>query len=542
MDKNRIEGRQGASRWHNTPKASGMPLEVNPAAVQWSNVPLPGEISPPRGGEKSAEVVVVEETSRSADQHVKVAGATHPMKDRTDEEGIDPVTDGPTDDAGWRGESEGRHGGKHGAPQERTMIEEILEPENLAQAWKRVKANKGAPGIDGMTVEDFPAFARKEWPRITNAIAEGTYRPAPVRRSWIDKPDGTKRPLGIPTVLDRVIQQAVAQVLGPVFEVGFSEHSHGYRPGRSAAKAVAEMEAGWTEGRRHAVECDLKSFFDTVNHDRLMKALLEKCRCRRTLGLIGRYLRAGVVLTDGTFEATPLGVPQGGPLSPLLANSALDPLDKELEARGHKFARYADDFIVMVRSAKAANRVLAGLIRYCEGRLQLVVNRAKSRAAPLKSCAFLGYKLNQRAKLAWTEKAQHRFKEKVKEITRRNRGHRVQTVIDELRLYVRGWLNYFRFSSTYKEVLELAAWVRRRVRLYYWKQWKQPRTRRRHLLALGADPGTVHMATRSRKGYWRMSQNEIVRYALNNRWLEEQGVPDVRAIWIVLHYGKDARV
>jgi RNA-directed DNA polymerase len=422
------------------------------------------------------------------------------------------------------------------------MIEEILEPENLAQAWKRVKANKGAPGIDGMTVEDFPAFAREEWPRITKAIAKGSYRPAPVKRVWIDKPDGTKRPLGIPTVLDRVIQQAVAQVLGPVFEVGFSEHSHGYRPGRSAAKAVAEMEAGWTEGRRHAVECDLKSFFDTVNHERLMKALLERCRCRRTLGLIGRYLRAGVVLPDGTFEATPLGVPQGGPLSPLLANIALDPLDKELEARGHKFARYADDFLVMVKSAKAAKRVLAGLIRYCEGRLQLVVNRAKSRAAPLKSCEFLGYKLNPRARLAWTEKARHRFKEKVREITSRNRGHRVQTVIDELNLYVRGWLNYYRFSSTYKEVRELSVWVRRRVRLYYWKQWKQPRTRRRHLLALGADPSTVHMATRSRKGYWRMSQNEIVRYALNNRWLEEQGVPDVRAIWIVLHYGKNARV
>jgi retron-type reverse transcriptase len=337
MDKNRIEGRQGASRWHNTPKASGMLLEVNPAAVQRSNVPLPGEICPAFAGQKSAEVIVVAETSRSAHQHVKVAGATHPMKDRTDEEGIDPATDAPADDAGRRGMDESRREGKHGAPQGRTMIEEILEPENLAQAWKRVKANKGAPGIDGMTVGDFPAFARKEWPRIAEAIEKGTYRPAPVKRVWIPKPDGTQRPLGIPTVLDRVIQQAVAQVLGPLFEVGFSEHSHGYRPGRSAHQAVAEMETGWTEGRRHAVECDLKSFFDTVNHDRLMRALLEKVRCRRTLGLIGRYLRAGVVLPDGTREATPLGVPQGGPLSPLLANIALDPLDQELEARGHKF-------------------------------------------------------------------------------------------------------------------------------------------------------------------------------------------------------------
>jgi len=443
------------------------------------------------------------------------------------------------------------------------MIEDILGPENLAQAWKRVKANKGAPGIDGMTVADFPAFAREQWPRIAEAIREGNHRPAPVRRVFIPKPDGTQRPLGIPTVLDRVIQQAVAQTLGPLFEVDFSDHSHGYRPGRSAHMAVAAMEESWKEGRRHAVECDLKSFFDTVNHDRLMNALKEKIRCPRVLALIRRYLTAGVELPDGTLEATPLGVPQGGPLSPLLANIALDPLDKELESRGHKFARYADDFIVMVNGKNAAKRVLASLTRYCEGRLRLIVNRAKSRAAPLKSCEFLGYRLNNRAKLAWTEKAQHRFKERIREITCRNRGHKVEAVIGELNLYVRGWLNYYKLSSTYKEVLALSVWVRRRVRLYYWKQWNaarrasqngpegafrmadggnQPRTRRRNLLSLGADPATVHMATRSRKGYWRMSQNEIVRHALNNRWLEEQGVPDVRAIWIVLHYGQNARV
>ena len=482
-----------------------------------------------------------------------------PMKGRTNEEGIDPVTDGPTDNARRRGESESHRGGRHGAPQERTMIEEILEPEcpkgrasaflnyakpsrmdgvqrsqNLAQAWRRVKANKGAPGIDGMTVEDFPAFAREHWPRIAVAIREGNYRPASVRRVWIPKPDGSQRPLGIPTVLDRVIQQAVAQVLGPLFEADFSEHSHGYRPGRSAHKAVVVMEEGWKEGRRHVVECDLKSFFDTVNHDRLMNSLKEKVRCRKTLGLIRRYLMAGVELPDGTRETTSQGVPQGGPLSPLLANIVLDPLDKELEARGHKFARYADDFIVLVKSAEAAKRVLASLVRFCEERLKLTVNRAKSRAAPLKSCEFLGYRLNNRAKLAWTDQAHHRFKERIREITRRNRGHKVETVIDELNLYIRGWLNYYKLSSTYKEVLALSVWVRRRVRLYYWKQWKQPRTRRRNLLALGADPETVHMATRSRKGYWRMSQNEIVRYALNNRWLEEQGVPDMKAIWIVV--------
>lgn len=464
------------------------------------------------------------------------------MKGRTNEEGVDPATDGPTDDARRRGESECHCGRKHGAPQERDMIEEILEPENIAQAWKRVKANKGAPGIDGMTVEDFPAFARSHWPRIATAIREGNYRPAPVKRVWIPKPDGSKRPLGIPTVLDRVIQQAVAQVLGPLFEADFSDHSHGYRPGRSARDAVAVMEESWKEGRRHAVECDLKSFFDTVNHDRLMGALREKANCRKTLGLIRRFLTAGVLLPDGTREATPQGVPQGGPLSPLLANIALDPLDKELEARGHKFARYADDFIVTVKSAMAAKRVMASLTRYCEGRLHLTVNRAKSRAAPLKTCEFLGYRLNNRARLAWTVKAQHRFKQRVREITSRNRGHRIRDVIDELNRYVRGWLNYYRLSSTYSVVRDLSEWIRRRVRLYYWKQWKQPRTRRRNLLALGVNPKRVHMASRSRKGYWRMSQTEIVRFALNNRWLEEQGVPDMVAIWKVLYYGENARV
>ena len=543
MDKNRIEGRHGASRWHNTPKAAGMPVEVNPAAVRRSNVQLPGEISPAQAGEKSAEAIVAGETSRGRDARSNNdTGGLNPVKGRTNEEGGEPVTDGPTDDARRRGESESRHGGKHRTPQERDMIEVILEPGNLSEAWKRVKRNQGAPGIDGMTVEDFPAFVREHWPRIAIAIREGNYRPAPVKRVWIPKPDGSQRPLGIPTVLDRVIQQAVAQVLGPLFEADFSEHSYGYRPGRSAHQAVVGMESGWKEGRRHAVECDLKSFFDTVNHDRLMNALKEKVRCRKALGLIRRYLMAGVVLPDGTREATPQGVPQGGPLSPLLANIALDPLDKELEARGHKFARYADDFIVMVKSAKAAERVLASLIRFCEGRLQLVVNRAKSRAAPLKSCEFLGYRLNNRAKPAWTAKAKHRFKKRVREITRRNRGHNVQTVIDELNLYIRGWLNYYKLSSTFSEVKALSVWVRRRVRLYYWKQWKQPRTRRRKLLSLGADPATVHMATRSRKGYWRMSQNEIVRYALNNRWLEEQGVPDMKAIWTVLYYGPKARV
>jgi RNA-directed DNA polymerase len=422
------------------------------------------------------------------------------------------------------------------------MMEQVLRSENLREAWRRVKANAGAAGMDGMTVKDFPAFARKHWPRIRTALMEGTYRPAPVRRVFIPKPDGSQRPLGVPTVLDRVIQQALAQVLTPLFEGGFSDHSYGFREGRNAHQAVREVEACWQEGRRFAVDCDLKSFFDTVRHDRLMGQLREKVRDPLVLGLIRRYLTAGVVLPDGTREPTLQGVPQGGPLSPLLANITLDPLDKELERRGHRFARYADDFLVMVRSAKAARRVMASLTRFVEERLHLVVNRAKSKTAPLRQCTFLGFQIGARGRVVWTEKAHARFKQRVREITRCNRGHRVQDVIDELRRYVTGWLNYFGISHTYNQVVALAEWIRRRVRLYYWKQWKRPRTRRRHLLALGIPKDEVRMATRSRKGYWRMSHNGLVQRALNNDWLHAQGVPDMRTSWIVLHYGQKARV
>jgi len=452
------------------------------------------------------------------------------------------MTDKPTNDARRRGGLESCREEKNGAPRERNMIEQILSSENLSTAWQRVRSNKGAAGVDQMSIRGFPDFYRKHWERIIADLKKGTYRPAPVRRVMIPKPDGSLRPLGVPTVLDRLIQQAIAQVLGPLFEADFSTHSYGFRPMRSAHQAVATLESGWKEGRRQAVECDLKSFFDTVNHDLLMRVLREKISCRETLNLVRKYLVAGVRLPDGTLEETPKGVPQGGPLSPLLANIVLDPLDKELEKRGHNFARYADDFIILVKSAKAAQRVLKSVTRFCEEQLKLVVNRAKSRCAPLKSCSFLGYQIGHGGKLKWTTKALLRFKQRVREITRRNRGNKVQDVIDELRLYIRGWLNYYKFSCTYTKVLELSEWLRRRVRLYYWKQWKQPRTRRRHLLALGIFPEKVHLATRSRKGYWRMSQNSLVRAALNNRWLEEQGVPNMRTIWIALHYPEQRSV
>ena len=461
------------------------------------------------------------------------------MKDRTNEEPLDPMPGELPVTTSRSGPASAQHGGRHGADpvDPDAPFEQVLDGANLNLAWKQVKANKGAPGVDGMTIDDFPAFAREHWERIRSQISEGTYHPAPVRRVFIPKPDGSQRPLGVPTVLDRVIQQAIAQVLTPLYDGSFSPHSYGFRAGRNAHQAVLHVESGWKLKRRHAVDCDLKAFFDTVNHDRLLTQLRAKIGGGKLLQLIGRYLRAGVELPDGSREPTPLGVPQGGPLSPLLANIVLDPLDKELERRGHHFARYADDFVILVKSAKAAVRVMGSVINYVEKKLGLIVNQTKSRSGKLADTTFLGFQISPRGKVKWSVKALQRFKQRVREITKRNRGQNVKFVINELRRYAQGWMNYFGISHTYATVLELDEWIRRRVRLYHWKQWQRPRARRRNLIKLGINPSEVYHASRSRKGYWRMSQNSLVLYALNNAYLKEQGVPELKEIWIRLHYG-----
>jgi RNA-directed DNA polymerase len=416
------------------------------------------------------------------------------------------------------------------------LLEQILDPHNLQRAWKRVKANGGAPGMDGMTIRTFPEFARRNWQRIRTCLLAGTYHPAPVLRVFIPKPNGELRPLGVPTVLDRVIQQAIAQVLTPLFDPHFSTHSYGFRYGKRAHQAVRSVEEAAQQGYAQAVDCDLKSFFDTVNHNRLLALLARRIGDARVLRLIGRYLRAGVRMPEGHLESTVQGVPQGGPLSPLLANVMLDPLDKELEKRGLRFARYADDFLILVKSGRAARRVMASIIRFVEQRLKLVVNRQKTQAAPLKHCTFLGFAF-RRKQVVWSQKALVRFKERVQEITSRRRGISMPSRIEELRRYLVGWMNYFGISHTYRAVLELDQWIRRRVRLCFWKSWKRPGTRRRHLLQLGIDPSEVHLASRSRRGYWWMSANSIVQRAMDNAWLGEQGVPELRRRWIELHYG-----
>jgi len=426
--------------------------------------------------------------------------------------------------------SEGKHGGA-----QVNLMEQILSRENMLLAWKRVKANKGAAGMDGMSIDAFPEFARHHWERIRSALEQGTYHPAAVLRVMIPKATGGQRPLGIPTVLDRVIQQAIAQVIGPLFDPHFSEHSHGFRPQHSARMALYEMEQAHRDGLRSAVDCDLKSFFNTVNHGLLMNRLARRVKDPRVLRLISRYLHAGVILPDGKREATACGVPQGGPLSPLLANIMLDDLDKELEARGHRFSRYADDFLIFVRSRSAAERVLRTVRRFIEGHLALIINEAKSKAARLRECTFLGFRIH-RGKLRWTDAAVQRFKQRVREITDRHNGKSMRFRLLTLRRYVIGWLNYYGHSRSYTQLLELDQWLRRRVRLCYWKDWKRPRTRRRHLLALGIPKDEVKLATRSRKGYWRMAGNSIVQRALTKQWLWDRGVPNMRQQWVDLHY------
>lgn len=462
----------------------------------------------------------------------------HPTKDRTDST-IRPhhsssVLNPHGGSPGHRSEAE-----KERSCGESSLFEQVLESENLKKAWKQVKANHGAPGIDGMTIEDFPSFIREHWEKIQAKLRDGSYRPTPVKRIYIPKPDGAKRPLGIPTVLDRVIQQAIAQVLTPIYEPTFSDCSHGFRPGRSAHGAVEQWHRESLTKKRgkepYVVDCDLKSFFDTVDHQKLMSRLRERIDDACLLDLIGHYLKAGLILPNGQFEDTRIGMPQGGPLSPLLANILLDELDHELEARGHRFVRYADDFVILCRSPRAGQRILENISRYLQKRMKLIVNEAKSKVVRLSEASFLGFTIVKR-RVRWTKQSERRFKAKVRMITRRTRGVSPGKVIGDLKLYIRGSINYYMPGLHFQEARALDQWLRRRMRLYYWKQWGRPRTRRRNLLKLGIGCHEVHKASRSRKGPWRLSNTSIVTRAMTNQWLSDQGVPSIEKQWISIRY------
>ena len=417
------------------------------------------------------------------------------------------------------------------------LFEQVLQRDNILAAWHRVRANKGAPGVDGMTIEAFPAWARSgHWKRTATELRVGQYHPAPVRRVEIDKPDGGKRQLGIPTVTDRVIQQAIAQVLTPIFDPGFSDNSFGFRPHRNGQQAVQQVQRLIKQGRGVAVDVDLSKFFDRVNHDLLMSKLGAKINDKRLLGLIGQYLRAGFIANQQRQESRE-GVPQGGPLSPLLANIMLDPLDKELEKRGHAFARYADDFTILVRSRRAGERVLASISRYLQQRLKLVVNASKSHVVKTSESKFLGFTFKAGRILIHPNSLQ-RFKQQVRRLTNRNWGVAMEYQLFKTSQYLRGWIHYFGIANCYQLCVELDQWIRRRIRMAYWRQWRKPRTKVRNLMSRGVHVRTAVACGITSKGPWRSSKTPGIQQALSNAYLKSQGLFALRDGWIRLHHSK----
>jgi len=415
-----------------------------------------------------------------------------------------------------------------------SLFDAVLSPANLKKAWQRVRANKGAAGVDGIAIEQFLDWSQQHWKQVKTDLGNGTYRPQPVRRVEIDKPDGGKRLLGIPTVLDRVIQQAITQILSPILDPTFSNNSYGFRPHKNAAQAIHKVNGHIKQKRKIAVDVDLSKFFDRVNHDLLMTKLAIKIKDKRVLKLIGCYLRAGIM--DGKqLKPSKEGVPQGGPLSPLLSNVLLDSLDRELESRGHKFSRYADDFIILVKSERAGKRVLNSISRYLETRLKLVVNTDKSQVVNVNKSKFLGFTFS-RGKIHWHTKSLKQFKQKVRELTNRNWGVSMTYQLFKLSQYLRGWINYYGIAHAYQKCLDLDNWIRRRVRMCYWRQWRKPRTKVTRLLKLGASKSWALTCGSTGKGPWRSSKTPGIQQALSNNYLKEEGLVSLRDGWIKVHY------
>ena len=409
------------------------------------------------------------------------------------------------------------------------LMEEVCERENLKQALKRVKANKGAPGVDGMTVQALPAYLREHWPSIRETLLSGTYKPQPVRRVEIPKPDGGGvRKLGIPSALDRLVQQAVLQVLQRQWDPTFSDSSYGFRPGRSAHQAVARAQGYIQAGHGWVVDLDLAQFFDRVNHDILMSRVASRISDRRLLKLIRAFLTAGV-LENGLVGATEEGTAQGGPLSPLLSNLMLDDLDRLLEQRGLRFVRYADDCNVYVRSERAGQRVMAGLKAFLTSKLKLKVNEAKSAVARPHTRKFLGFTFLNRVqtKRRIAPKALHRFKERVRALTQRSRGVSGDQMIGALKRYLTGWRGYFGFCETPSVLTQLDEWIRRRLRCFFWRQWKRGRTRFRELVARGVNQNLAAQTAGSPHGVWRLSNSPALSKALSNRYFRSLGLPSL---------------
>jgi RNA-directed DNA polymerase len=406
------------------------------------------------------------------------------------------------------------------------LMEAVCERKNCRQALARVKSNKGSAGIDGMTVEQLPAYLKQHWPTIREQLLRGTYKPQPVKRVEIPKPDGGMRKLGIPTVLDRFIQQAVMQVLQRSWDRTFSAHSYGFRPGRSAHQAVSKAQQYIADGYGWVVDLDLEKFFDRVNHDKLMAKLAQRISDKRMLKLIRAFLRAGV-LEGGLVSPVDEGTPQGGPLSPLLSNIVLDELDQELERRSHRFVRYADDCNIYVRSQRAGERVMKSVTQFITRKLKLKVNEQKSAVSRPSKRKFLGFSFIWRRELRRriAPKAVARFKQRVRELTRRTRGVKVETMVAQLSRYLRGWRGYFGFCQTPWVLRSLESWLRRRLRAAVWKQWKRGKVRFAELRKRGVSKDLAAQTVGSAHGPWRLSNSPALNVALPNAYFASLGLP-----------------
>lgn len=416
---------------------------------------------------------------------------------------------------------------KGAGEQKRALAEKLMQVicrhENIRRAYKQVKQNKGVAGIDKMPVEKFAKWFTAEGEKLTESLLNGTYQPQAAKFVEIRKPDGGMRKLGIPTVTDRIIQQAIAQVLSPIYEQQFSENSYGFRPKRNAHQAL-KQSSGYVElGYETVVDLDLKTFFDVVNHDRLMHRLTETIGDKTLLKLIRRYLQSGI-MKDGIVSQRTEGTPQGSPLSPLLSNIVLDELDKELAKRGHKFVRYADDCNIFVRSQSAGERVMRSVSNFIENKLKLKVNTEKSKVCRSKETKFLGYTVQTGGILTIADKSLIRLKEKIRKITKRNRGRSLEQIISELNTVLRGWFQYFQHARCHKTVQNLDSWIRRKLRCYRIKQCKRTITLQRFLEGLGVEKWQSWILALSGKGYWRKSSCPQANQAMGNLWFEKQGL------------------
>ncbi|PIC84900.1 group II intron reverse transcriptase/maturase [Sporosarcina sp. P20a] len=417
------------------------------------------------------------------------------------------------------------------------LLEKILSRNNLNLAYLQVVRNKGAAGVDGMTYDQLLPHLREHREGLLTKLHSGTYRPQPVLRVEIPKPEGGVRKLGIPTVIDRMIQQAINQALQPIFDPTFSDNSFGFRPKRSAHQAIIQAKSYYEQGYKYVVDMDMKAYFDTVNHDKLMYYVEKKVQDQRVLRLIRQYLKSGV-MENGIFQASEEGTPQGGNLSPLLSNIYLNEFDKLLATRGHKFVRYADDCNIYVKSKRAGYRVMESSTHFLEEELKLTVNREKSAVgSPLKR-KFLGFCLlatKNGVKIRPHQKAKSTVKKKLKKITKRNRGKSIEVLFKQIKQLMTGWINYYGISEMKSFMNDLNGWLKRRMRQYIWKQWKTPRTKCRNLIQLGIEEQKAYEWSNTRKGHWRISSSYILHRSLTDEKLVQLGYMNIAAKYQLIH-------